>query len=365
MNENKQANISQGQRDDISLKELITRFNGLVNYLISKWMLILAVGLVCGALAVIYSLTKKTYYEAKLSFILEDQGSGGGGLGAAAGIVEQLGFSLGGLSSSRGFFQGDNIIAFLKSRSMIDQTLLTEADFDGESELLVNRYVAHNGWRKKWESKPHLKDIQFVDAVGVYLQDSLMAEFYKSILEQNLVVDKPDKKNNIIAVEMETPDEVFSKVFVETLIENASDFYIRTRTQKAEENLAVLTRQVDSVRRELDAAIGGVAAAIDANPNPNPALQRLRVGSQKRTVDVQANTAILTELVKNQELAKITLRNEKPIIQVLDRPILPLENDEIKIATAALTGFALGFIFSCLVLAFRYIYRHIMSGNLA
>jgi hypothetical protein len=42
-------------------------------------------------------------------------------------------------------------------------------------------------------------------------------------------------------------------------------------------------------------------------------------------VDVQANTAILTEeLVKQTELAKVTLRKETPLIQIMNGPILPL-----------------------------------------
>lgn len=363
MTDNKQSGASQGQRDDINLKELIVKINSLFSYLVGKWVLILVVGLVCGALMFVYSLTKKTNYTAKLSFILDEQGSSSGTLGAAASIAAQFGFNLGGLGSSGGFFQGDNIIEFLKSRSMIDKTLLTEVEFNGKKDLLVNRYIACYGLRKKWSNKVQLQDIQFRDTVGIYTQDSLMAEFYKSILKRNLEIGKPDKKNNILAVEMETPDQVFSKVFVETLIKNASDFYIRTRTQKAEENLAVLTHQVDSVRKELDAAIGGVAAATDANPNPNRALQSLRVGSQKRTVDVQANTAILTELVKNQELAKITLRNEKPVIQILDRPILPLEDDKIGKVTAIIGGAVLGAFLTCLILVFRRIYLQIMEAD--
>jgi len=246
---------------------------------------------------------------------------------------------------------------------MIDKTLLTEVQLDGKKERLVNRYVESEQLRKKWANKAYLRDIQFTDTVGVYRQDSLMAEFYKSIVKDNLVVGKLDKKNNIMVVEMETTDEVFSKVFVETLIKNASDFYIRTRTQKASENLAVLTHQVDSVRRELDAAISGVAAATDANPNPNRALQSLRVNSQKRTIDVQANTAILTELVKNQELAKITLRNEKPVIQILDRPILPLEDDKVGKVTAVLVGALVGIFLTCVFLAFRHIYHQIMAAD--
>jgi uncharacterized protein involved in exopolysaccharide biosynthesis len=48
------------------------------------------------------------------------------------------------------------------------------------------------------------------------------------------------------------------------------------------------------------------------------------VTSQRKLVDVQTNQAILIELVKNQEVTKMSLRKETPLIQVIDRPILPL-----------------------------------------
>lgn len=356
----------QRQYNGISLRELIVVLVALVRYLWSKWLIILLIVLLGAVLGLCYSLFKKTNYTATLSFVMDESGASQGSLGAAASIAEQFGFNLGGIGSVGGFFQGDNIIEFLKSRSMIDETLLTEVEIAGEKTLLVHRYITYNNLREKWRSKnPQLADIQFRDTVGVFRQDSLMATFYKAILQNNLVIDKPDKKFNIIAIAMETSDEVFSKVFAETLIRNATEFYVQTRTQKAKENLDVLTHQVDSVRRELNEAISGVAAATDANPNPNRAFQSLRVRSQLHTVDVQANTAILTELVKNQELAKITLRNEKPVIQVLDKPILPLENDKVgKLKGLVIGGFIGGFL-ACLALLLVRLYRQIMSGDLA
>lgn len=356
----------QRQYSGISLRELIVVVVALVRYLWSKWLIIFVVVLLGAVLGLCYSVFKKTNYTATLSFVMDESSASQGSLGAAASIAEQFGFNLGGMGSIGGFFQGDNIIEFLKSRSMIDETLLTAVELEGEKVLLVDRYVAYHGLRKKWASKnPQLAELQFRDTVGVYRQDSLMATFYKAILQENLVIEKPDKKFNIIAIAMESPDEVFSKVFAETLIKNATEFYVQTRTQKAKENLDVLTHQVDSVRRELNEAISGVAAATDANPNPNRAFQSLRVRSQLHTVDVQANTAILTELVKNQELAKITLRNEKPVIQVLDKPILPLENDKLgKLKAIVIGGFIGGFV-ACLALLLARLYRQIMNGDLA
>lgn len=56
----------------------------------------------------------------------------------------------------------------------------------------------------------------------------------------------------------------------------------------------------------------------------NSALIVNRVPLAKRQEDLLANTAILNELVKQTELAIVTLHKETPLIQVIDRPILPL-----------------------------------------
>ena len=70
-----------------------------------------------------------------------------------------------------------------------------------------------------------------------------------------------------------------------------------------------------------------------------------RAPSARRQVDVQANTAILTELVKQTELAKVTLRKETPLIQVIDRPILPLAKERFGKAKGLLMGgFFAGFL---------------------
>lgn len=314
---------------------------------------------------VVYSFIKPIQYKGAVSFIVDESaGQMGGTLGAAAGIASQFGINLGGFGQSGGFFAGDNIMKFLLSRSMIEKTLLSNVQSNGKSVLLVDRYIEFTGLRQRWaKQNERLHTFQFQDTTGVYLQDSLIGSFYKTILKNYLVVKKPDRKLSIIEVSFECPDEWFSKTFVTTLIDNASDFYIQARTQRAQENLDVLTRQVDSVYKELHDAIRGVASASDANPNPNRIFQTLRVPSQLRTVDVQANTEILKELVANQEMAKISLRNAKPIIQILDRPIIPLENDRLGWKLAFAIGCLLGGFFVCLILLGKKFYRQIMEAD--
>lgn len=342
--------------DEISLKDLILQLQDWVRYLWSQWWVILLVGLAGGGIGLWMSLSSKPQYVAKLNFVLEDSKGGGGGLGGLAALA---GVNLGG--GGGGLFQGDNILELYKSRSMLTETLLSP--IEGTDELLVDRYIAMQELREGWQDSP-LADIHFKGSADHFSlqQDSLMGRFVKNIRENMLSVSKPDKMLSLIEVETISGDEVFSKAFTETLVANVTAFYIHTRTHKEQENLAILQHQADSVRSALNAAIGGVAASMDANPNANPARRSLSVGSSQRQVDVQANQAILTELVKNLELAKVTLRKESPLIQIVDAPILPLEEQRLgKAKGIVLGGLIAGFLIVALLVGRKY-FRDIMSN---
>jgi uncharacterized protein involved in exopolysaccharide biosynthesis len=103
----------------------------------------------------------------------------------------------------------------------------------------------------------------------------------------------------------------------------------------------------------LNGAITGVAVANDNTFNLNPALNVRRAPSARRQVDVQANTAILTELVKQTELAKVTVRKETPLFQIIDSPILPLKKEKIGKLKGIVSGGTLVLVLTLLVLIFR------------
>jgi len=140
----------------------------------------------------------------------------------------------------------------------------------------------------------------------------------------------------------------FQNFFTERLVQTVNDFYVQTKTKKAFQNVQILQRQADSVRAILNSSINGVASAIDAAPNANPEMSTLRVTSQKRQIDVQANTAIYSQMVQNLELAKISLRQEIPLIQIIDKPVLPLAKNKVKKITAIFIGIILGFVFAAI-----------------
>jgi hypothetical protein len=321
------SSVKGSVTDEISLKELILKLQEWYRYLLTRWVIIISTGIIGGGLSLAYAFFQKPVYTAELTFVLEG-GTQGGGLANYAGLASQFGINMGG-SGGQGVFVGENLLALMKSRLMIEKTLLTTVNVNNRRITLAEFYIDIKKLQKKWaKENPKLKDIRFLSGANpskfTTEQNSLISSFHNALIANNLFIDKQDKKSSIIALRVNSENELFSKYFVEVLAKEVSVFYVETTTKKSADNLRILQHQTDSVRRALTISMMGAATAADENPNPNSARQVLRVPSQRRQGDVQANQAILSQLVQNLEIAKVSLRTETPLIQVIDRPILPL-----------------------------------------
>jgi hypothetical protein len=342
--------------DEISLKELIGIVAAWYFYLLSKWKIIVLAGIIGAVLGYAYSLNKKPIYTATLSFALEDDKSGG--LGGALGLASSFGLDMGG--SSGGMFAGSNLTELFKSRSMVEQTLMLPVTVGVDTISLAEMYIGNHGWREKWKESAKLKGINFSPnrkrSSFTRVHDSILGVIYNDLTKNYLTVAQKDKKAGLLSIEVVAPDELFAKYFSEALAKIVSDFYIETKSRKSQINMAILEKQTDSIRRELNGAITGVAVANDKNFNLNPAMNVRLAPSARRQVDVQANTAILTELVKQSELAKVTLRKETPLIQIIDRPILPLPKEVLRKSKAIFVGgFLVGFLTIMVLIIKRFL----------
>nr|WP_294925909.1 Wzz/FepE/Etk N-terminal domain-containing protein [uncultured Flavobacterium sp.] len=349
-------NLPVKNDDEISLKELIQKGKEWWDYLLSQWKIIFIAGVIGAALGFAYSVSKKPIYTATLSFALEDEKSGGGGLGSALGLASSFGFDLGGGGGS--IFTGSNLTELFKSRSMVEKTLLSPVVVEGKTISLAEMYIMNNEWRKKWKENPKFASLEFLPNANrklyTRIEDSILGKMHENLLKGGLSVAQKDKKISIISIDVSSKDELFAKYFCEALAKQVGKFYVETKSKKSRMNMAILERQTDSIRGELNSAITGVAVANDNTFNLNPALNVRRTPSARRQVDVQANTAILTELVKQTELAKVTLRKDTPLIQIIDRPILPLAKERFSKIKGILVG---GFIFVFLSLIYLIIRR--------
>jgi hypothetical protein len=362
--DNNQIENSNIKNDEISLKELFMKVNNFYILIKSRWKIIFTAGVIGALIGLAIGLFEKPIFKALITFAMEeDKSNGGGGLSGALGLASSFGIDIGG--SGGGAFAASNIAELMKSQFIVEKVLLNPIEVKGKNISLIEHYIQFNNLRKNWGKNPNLKNIIFLpnsDRNKFSLQqDSILHNIYKNIFDKEVLsIMQKDKKVTILSIVVTSENELFSKIFCESLAKETSDFYIQTKSKKARTNADVLQKQVDSVRNCLNFAIIGVANETDNVYNLNPAFNLKGTPSKQKQIDVQANTAILTNLVVQLELAKITLRKETPLIQLIDRPILPLEKQKIGKLLWIIIGSLFTILSTILYITFSHIYKRII-----
>lgn len=323
-----------------------------ITYLKSILIWVILVGIIASLCGIYYASIQKPVYTAQLTFASD---IGQSGINAYAGIASQLGLGMGGGGES--IFEGDNLMELLRSRLLIQKTFLTPVVVKDKKELLIDYYIDIKGYRTLWKKKDSaLSNISFTaePMPPDRNRDSIMKIFYTHIVGSSLAIQRIDRRLNIIAATLQDNDELFAKLFIERLVNNAIQYYTNFKVEKARQNVQILEKQTDSVRNLVSGNIISIASENDLNINPLRQLPKANV--QKKGIDIQVNTALYGELVKNLELSRMALRKETPLIQVIDTPTLPLDKKKMgKLKGAILFGF-IGSILSLLFFIFRKFY---------
>jgi uncharacterized protein involved in exopolysaccharide biosynthesis len=304
---------------EISSQDLKRILKSWYSYLISKWKLFILVALILGIAGVVYAWFDKPVYTAELTFASEGESSGN--IGAYAGIAAQFGLDLGSGGSSA--FAGENLMHLMTSRRLIKQTLFTPTNTNEGNVLLINYYLKIVDEKKSGIKSREEKIVFNSENEPRSRQADSVEKKICIAISKSLTIEKVDKKSDIISVRYQSEDEWFAKTFVEELVNNVISYYTDYKIKKSGQNVAILQRQTDSVRNLINGNIVDIAVSNDLNVNPTR--QILRTGVQRKQVDAQVNSALYTELVKNLELSKLTLRKETPLVQIIDSPMLPLE----------------------------------------
>ena len=331
---------NNSEEEKISLIFLIHSFKEWLLFLILKKNQI-----IFGTIFFLFFTISSNYlispvHYAKTTFVLDNENSAGS-MGDLSSLASIAGINASSFIDSSSLFQIDNIQELYKSHSMIKKTLLSDVDFENKNFLIIERFIKAERLEKKWK-KLGVEINDFKSKYSTRIKDSLIKELVKIIKKDFLIVNKPSRKTTILEIGFYHKDEILAKTFNENLVGIVNNFYNKTKTLKTGLNLEILQRQADSVKIVLDTSIMMLAEIDQSIPNPNPLTKVSQVPYQKAMIDVQTNGAIYQELLKQLELAKVTHRNKTPLIQIIDKPELPLENSRWKLLKAILYGLMLG-----------------------
>lgn len=326
---------------EFSFKKLLSERISDVKYVLRFKKTLVVALLIGGLLGALTTWLWTPTYTARLTFVVDDSKSagGGGGLSALAGLA---GMDLNALGGGSGVLAGDNVQELVKSHKLIKATLLTAYD---TTQTLADRYAAVYKLNKKWlKFSPDGKITRFPlnGTHNTRLQDSLLHEMTTLILDGEFGIAKTDKKLGFFEVNVTMKDEKLAQLFCNRMIKGATDFYINTKTKRLRHNVQRLQQRADSIGAMLNRKTYSSAAASQGILDINPAYTTQNANIEVKERDKILLSATYTETVKSLETSKTMLAQETPTVQIVDDPELPLKKNYLKYYIAVPMGIILG-----------------------
>ncbi len=344
------------------LAELFLTILAWIKFLLSKWLILLAFVIVGGGLGILYAFSVKPLYESRLSFALDEGGSGS--MNGAMSIAAQLGINIAGNNSE--VFGGDNIVEIMKSRKNVEKVLLSVDSSDNPPATMIDKYLKIVNWKKLTSKKPWIQNISFPvnqdRSTFSYLQDSVLCVIYEKFSKDLINASRPDKRLNIFEVRVVTPNEKFTKIFTDRLVAFTSVFYTEIRTKKSKATLDVLEVRANATKELLNSSISNKAATQDANVNP--AFATVQAPLQKQQFNIQAYGSAYGELYKNLELARFQYLKEVPLLQIIDEANYPMKKIRFGGLKGLLIGSALGLLLGMIIVIIIRFSRLIKNGEI-
>ncbi|OYY99413.1 MAG: hypothetical protein B7Y37_14175 [Sphingobacteriia bacterium 28-36-52] len=337
--------------DEISLKDLILKIQEWWYYLIKQWKIIALVVLIGGLAGFIYASNQIPTYSAKVTFVVEEGKSGASSLGGLASLAGQFGMDVGG-SSGGGLLSGDNILLYFKSPSLAREVLLSKYDSVSNSSI-ADEYAKVYNLKEVWSENKKIGLVNFpiftITSKYTRLQDSLLQSIINTINKSQFAVSRTDKKAGFIDVTSIMQSENLAKVYCERIVEKVVERYITIKTQRQNATVQKFQARVDSIANLLKqktvsgASLQNSSSTMDINPLYKTGTS-VAVETTLRDKTLLSN--IFASVTQNLEMAKFTLSQETPVIQIIDAPVLPLKMDKLsRLKTAFLGSFLFGFVF--------------------
>jgi Uncharacterized protein involved in exopolysaccharide biosynthesis len=320
--------MNEANEDYYSMDLIVDNLRAFLRYLRNKWWALVLCMVIGAGLGAVYYFIQKPKYEAVTTFILEDKSSSGGGL---AGLASQFGFNLGSLSGGGSIFSGDNILDIIRSKKIVKQVLLYQADSTSSGSSLADLYLDFSGLKRKWQKKIRLTGINFnVNNRPLSpVQDSVLNVIYEQLIKKNISIDRVTKKGSIFKVQVTAPNGTFARMMTMLLVDEAGKMYMEIRTGTSQDNIRELQRRSDSLLIMLNRKSFSAAASqpLDINPALRTAVVPTEIAARDKTV----LATLYAEVTKNLEASKMLLSQQTPVIQLLDSPEYLLSDHKKKL----------------------------------
>lgn len=341
--------------EEVTIPELIDKVKNFIKFCWTKkyWILLFALlgAIIGGGIA----YTSRPTYTATITFMVKEDESNSA-LGGVASILGSLGFG-----GSKTKFNLDKVVALASSENIVRKALLDTIEIDGKPVLMGNKIIQSYNlldiWKKQSGPISKFTNISHSKNFSIEEQSALKA-LYDMVVgsgKNGMVQSSFNENNTIISIEATTISDSISYFLVKNIFQNLQNFYIFQGIQKAQITVENLERKVSRVEAKLHGEDYSLASEGDKTLGVWKNVYK--VPQTKLMRNVQINSVMYGELIKNLETARFALENATPVFQKIDEPFFPIKINIKPLIKFVLYGSILGLMLSFLFFYFWHIYN--------
>ena len=270
---------------------------------------------------------KQSLYISWATVLLPDAGRGD--LGGLLGIASQFGVNVP-MESTADLSSPSLYPELLRSRTFAEKIL--------EKEFYLDKYG---------KKLPLLDIITDGDKPSKLGRETLIAQAVNILNGEYLEFVKPAPAYNFSVIRVTTPDPVFSKELTEVVLNELEALSRYFRSQTVSEKTNFIKNRIASVKEVLEHSEQQLKEFNQQNRQiSSPALQ-LELDHLARDVEVQKS--IYLTLRQQLELAKIEEVQKTSIVQILDKPQIPIGPSNKNLMLSIILSGILGVVFGILL----------------
>lgn len=355
------------KESEITFKQIFETVKEFFFEVIKKWYFVIF----CCILTTIYFIYKHInhieVFEAELTFMVnEDESSKGfNGIGSVLGTF--------GLGRSGGNYNLDKILALLNTRKILQNAMFEKVTFEGKNDFLANHFIDVQDLESEWaeykgKDGVSLKNFKFKqedtsvfnlseNTVLKFILNKIVGDEIRSI--DPLLNSYFREETGIINLIFKSRSEEFSILFLKTVYENLSEFYIEKSIEKQQKSFNIVSAKTDSLNTELRNKEFELANHIDRNRglfNRRDQLTQARL-----EIKVKMLSTAYAKVVEQREIAEYALNDRTPVFQVIDYPIEPI----IPIRSSLIIKIILGLFFGTFLAVSLIVGRKLFRDALA
>jgi hypothetical protein len=327
---------------EISFVDFILNIWVTIKFLKTKWLYLISIPLIVGALSYFYFKNSKNIYKASSTFYIEDNKANN--YSQAIALVSQFGISTG---NENGISNKD-LIGIVNSRKLIKTAMLAKVGDNSNSRignLILNR---------------NLENVNFnFKALNVYelnsSEDSLLNTLYDLAVKQIISI-KENQESGFINLEIATQSRPLSLLLNSKIIDLLNNYFSESFVSDNNLNFAKTKYKLDSISQILKYKESIYAKDQDRSSNI------IKKQGKTDQINLQREIALLnkmyTEAVNLNELAKIKLTNRANLFHIVDEPVYSIEIIKPKTIFKSLVLTIISFF----LLIFYFLTIHYLKG---